>query len=265
MKKIKRSIWIVSAAGAAVLVLAVIVSALLAKNSVEHVNPRYGPIIESIYGLGKVKTDRVYEVKLGITKTLEKLYVHEGDIVRKKSPLVKFEGGLLFRAPFHGTVTNVAFNENQYVFPQQTVVRVEDLGTKYIEVSLEQQGALRVQPGQQVRVVFESIRGEVLQGKVAAIFSRNEEFLAHIEVPLAGNILPGMTADVAIEVDRKDNALLVPLSAISDGRIKLIRDGKRKTMQLKIGSVDGNWAEVVEGDVKVNDRILVQRQLEKKQ
>jgi multidrug efflux pump subunit AcrA (membrane-fusion protein) len=115
-----------------------------------------------------------------------------------------------------------------------------------------------------VRVVFESIRGEVLTGKVSAIFSRNEEFLAHIDVSLAENILPGMTADVAIEVSHKDKALLVPLSAISDGRIKLRRDGKRKTIKLKIGSIDGSWAEVVEGDVTVKDEILVPKPVEKK-
>lgn len=157
-------------------------------------------------------------------------------------------------------MTNIAFNENQYVFPQQVVIRVEDLSTKYIEVSLEQQGALRVQPGQPVRIVFESIRGEVLKGKVAAIFSRNEEFLAHIEVTLADNILPGMTADVAIEIDRKEKALLIPLSSVADGRVKIIRDGDRKIVKLKIGNIDGNWAEVLEGDVTVSDQVIVKRQ-----
>jgi macrolide-specific efflux system membrane fusion protein len=172
---------------------------------------------------------------------------------------VRFESDLLFRAPFAGTITNTAFHEDQYVFPQQAVIRLEDLSTKYIEVSLEQQGALRVKPGLPVRVVFESIRGEVLKGRVSAVFARNEEFLAHIDVPLAENVLPGMTADVAIEVNRKDKVLLVPLSAISDGRIKVKRDGKRKTVKLSIGSVDGNWAEVLEGDIDLKDQIMVSR------
>jgi macrolide-specific efflux system membrane fusion protein len=78
-------------------------------------------------------------------------------------------------------------------------------------------------------------------------------------VPLAENVLPGMTADVAIEVNRKDKVLLVPLSAISDGRIKVKRDGKRKTVKLSIGSVDGNWAEVLEGDIDLKDQIMVSR------
>ena len=264
MKKIRRSVWLWSAAGVVAVAVVFFSMYSFTNRQVDYISPRYGPIVEAIYGLGKVKTDNVYEVKLGVIKTLEKLYVREGSIVKKGAPLIRFEGDLLFRAPFAGTITNTPFHEDQYVFPQQIAVRLEDLTTKYIEVSLEQQGALRVKPDLPVRVVFESIRGEVFTGKVSAIFARNDEFLAHIEVPLADNILPGMTADVAIEVDKKEKALLVPLSAISDGRIKIKRDGKRRTVQLKIGSVDGNWAEVVEGDITLEDKILVSTRPEQK-
>jgi len=248
------------------LVIAALVVALIVwnqRNSIETVSAKRGPIIESIYGLGKVKADTVFEIKLGVVNIIERLYVSEGSMVKKNDPLVRFRGDLLFRAPFAGTVTNVGFNEKQFVFPQQVVVRVEDLTTKYIEVSLEQQGALRVQPGQPVRIVFESIRGEVLKGKVAAIFARNEEFLAHIKVKLADNVLPGMTADVAIEIGRKDNALLIPLSGVNDGRARIIRDGSRETVKLKIGGIDGNWAEVLEGDIKVSDQIIIKREKSK--
>jgi macrolide-specific efflux system membrane fusion protein len=262
MMVIRRSVWIWSVAVViAVLIIGISIYALTGRQN-EYVSPRYGPIVEAIYGLGKVKTDNVYEVKLAITKTLEKLYVREGEIVKKGAPLVRFEKDLIFRAPFSGTITNTPFHENQYVFPQQVVIRLEDLTTKYIEVSLEQQGALRVKPDLPVRVVFESIRGEVLKVKVAAVFSRNDEFLAHIEVPLAENVLPGMTADVSIEVDRKEKALLVPLSAVSDGRIRIVRDGKRETVKLKIGGIDGNWAEVLEGDVRDSDEILIRKRKE---
>lgn len=252
---------------ASVVTLVVVLAAtgyFVRRNSVDYVNPRYGPIVEAIYGLGKVKTERVYEVKLGVVKTVKRLYVQEGDTVQKGAPLVGFDGGLLFRAPFNGTVTLIAFREEQSVFPQQTVLRLEDLSTRYVEVSLEQEGALRVRPGQPVHVVFESLRGEQLAGKVAAIFSRNDEFLAHIDVPLAPNVLPGMTADVAIETGRKQNALLVPVSAIVDGRVRIRRDGKRKTVKLKIGNIDGNWAEVVKGDLRTTDQVIVKRDAIKK-
>jgi len=245
------------------LLLTLVLAALLmsiGRNSVDYVSPKYGPIVEAIYGLGKVKTDRVYEVKLSVVKAIEQLYVKEGDKVKKNDNLVKMEGDLYFRAPFDGTVTAIGYHQAQSVFPQQAVLRLENLENKYIEVSLEQQGALRVQTGQKVRVLFESIRGEQLTGEVASVFPRDEEFLAHIRLQgLGGNVLPGMTADVAIETGRRDKALLVPLSGVSDGRVRILRDGKKVVRELKIGSIDGNWAEVLEGDVKESDQVIIKR------
>lgn len=260
MKLIVKNIgWWVAAFISVMVLIAIGIFVTQKRSNIEYVEPRYGPIIEAIYGLGKVKTDDIYEVKLGVASAVEKLYVREGDKVKRNDLLVRFENDLVFRAPFAGTVTLIAHHKAQNVFPQQTVLRVENLSTKYIEVSLEQQGALRVRPGQPVRIIFESIRGEQLSGKISAVFPRDEEFLAHIDVSLADNVLPGMTADVAIEVDRKERALLVPLSAVSNGRIRVLRNGKRTTVKLKIGGIDGNWAEVVEGDLQQSDRIIVVR------
>lgn len=247
---------LVTIAGAA----GVLIGISIKNNNIEYVAPRTGDITESIYGLGKVKTDQIYEIKLAVVKTLEKLYVHEGDFVKQGQPLVEMEDDLIFKAPFSGTVTYIAFHEKQSLFPQQTVLRLEDLSKKYIEVSLEQQGALRVKKDQPVRILFESIRGEQLLGKVASIFARNEEFLAHISVDgLNDNVLPGMTADVAIEVGTRKDALLVPLSAVSNGRIKVLRNDRKKTIPITIGGVDGVWAEVIEGDLKKDDQIIIKK------
>ena len=39
------------------------------------VAPRAGEITESVYGLGKVKTNQHYELKLGIVSTIQKVLV----------------------------------------------------------------------------------------------------------------------------------------------------------------------------------------------
>jgi multidrug efflux pump subunit AcrA (membrane-fusion protein) len=241
-----------------VVLLSILTIYTVQKNKIEYVKPRNGEIIEAIYGLGKVKTDHFYEVKLGVSSTVIKVFVKEGVFVKKGDLLIRLEDGVDFYAPFAGTITEVNVSDRQIVFPQQAILRLEDFLSKYIEVSLEQQGALRVKPGQSVKVVFESIRGDVQQGRVSTIFSRNDEFLAHILVPgLSENILPGMTADIAIEIDRKANALLIPLMSINNGRVVIERDGKKMPLLLKIGSIDGNWAEVTEGDLKITDLIVV--------
>lgn len=229
------------------------------QNSAQFINPRRGEIVEAIYGLGKVKARRRFEVKIGILTDVQKVFVNEGDSVKKGAPLIQFSESGLFRAPFDGVITLVAAEEGETVVPQAPVVRLEDLSDKYVEVSLEQQGALRIQKGQRTQIVFESLRGEKLEGQVATIFSKNDEFLAHIEVTggLQPNVLPGMTADVAISVAQHENALLVPVAAINNGQVIVLRGGKRLKVPLKIGAIDGQMAQVIEGDLTENDQVLI--------
>jgi len=251
-------LWVSISVVLAVAVVALLIT--LQQRNVDYIHPRYGDVVEAIYGLGKVKSRSAYDLKLGIIKTIDRLYVKEGDRVNKGQPLVRMDDGTLFQAPIAGTVTLVAYTEAQQVFPQQTLLRIEDLHDRYVEVSLEQEGALRVQVAQPVRVMFESVRGETLQGQVDALFPRNEEFLVHINVPgLADNVLPGMTADVSIEVGEKHNVLLVPLSGVQGGQVRLRRDGKTLVVPVKLGIIDGNWAEVSEGDVHPEDEIIVMK------
>jgi multidrug efflux pump subunit AcrA (membrane-fusion protein) len=229
-------------------------------NNIDYVPIKRGPVIEAVYGLGKVKAEKFYEIKMSIIKEVEKYFVKEGSYVNKGDKLVAMVDGPVFVAPFSGTVTAINFSVSQQIFPQQTALRMDDIKNKYIEVSLEQQGALRVKAGLPVKVIFESLRGEVLKGKVESIFPQNDEFLAHISVDgLGDNILPGMTADVAIEIGRKDSAVLIPLSAISNGRIRLQRDNKKIVVPVKIGNVDGSWAEVLESELHDSDLIIIKK------
>ena len=94
MFKKYRWLWI----GGALLVLAgIVITAVAVRNSqVDYIKPRYGPIVEAIYGLGKVKTDRVYEVKLGVIKIVKRIYVREGMNVKRGDRLVSFDNDLVF-------------------------------------------------------------------------------------------------------------------------------------------------------------------------
>ncbi len=181
-------------------------------------------------------------------------FVNEGDFVKKGEPLIKFAEFKTVRAPFNGTVTSFDFENGQFVFPTDTVLILADLKNRYIEVSLEQEGALRVRPGQKTRVLFESLRGIVYHGKVKTIYPKADEFLIQIEVPeLKENILPGMTADATIEVRKHKNALLIPLASLSNGLAMAKRKGKKLKIAVKIGGIDGRWAQALEGDIKEGD------------
>ncbi|MCB9092473.1 MAG: efflux RND transporter periplasmic adaptor subunit [Halobacteriovoraceae bacterium] len=226
--------------------------------SFELISPKKGDITEAIYGLGTVNSHKFYEFKSAIPMTVEKIFVKEGDHVEADQRLLSLSSGQIRKAPFAGTVTELPVHETENVPPNFVIIQIQDLKDRYIEVSLEQEGALRVKEGQKCRIMFESLRGHHFEGAVSAFFPRRNEFLVHINVSnLDDNILPGMTADVSIEIGKKENVLLIPVSSIDSGMVSIKRDGKKMKVKLKIGHVQGNWAEVVEGDISLEDEIYV--------
>lgn len=230
---------------------------LLKKNETV-IHPKRGPITEAVYGLGKVESNHHYDVITGVLSTVEELFVLEGDQVKKGDPLVRMLNSVVLKTPIDGTVTLVKFKEGEAVLPRDPIVRVEDLTDCYIELSLEQEAALRVRSGMKARVSFESIRHKVIEGKVKAIFPRQDEFLARIEVgKLEPGVLPGMTADVVIEIGNSRKALLIPAKAVTNGLITLRKKGKWVKEKIEIGYVDGTHVEVVSPELSEEDELKV--------
>lgn len=222
------------------------------------IHPERADIDEAVYGLGKVKSSHRYEVITGIISTVTKRYVNEGDTVQKGAPLIKLNEQVLFRAPFNGTITYVNFFEGETAIPNVTVLRLENLQQKYIELSLEQQTILRVRLNQEARVSFESLRGNTLSGKVVAIFPRQDEFIVNIKVDqLDENILPGMTADVTIQIGKIKNAITLPLSAVKNGFITLKRNGRWEKVKADIGKIDGLSVEIKNPPLSEQDFVRV--------
>ncbi len=225
-----------------------------------------GPVLESVYGIGTVTASKSYQVKLGVTSTVRKLYVKEGDPVKRGQPLVELEGTVSVAAPFDGTVTYLPVKIGENVFAQSVILSLADLKDRYIVVSLEQRAVLRVRQGQKARISFESMRGESFEGAVQSVYSHENNFLVRIGVAnLPPQILPGMTADVAIGIAEIPDALLAPLAAIEEGKVWVKRgSGRAQAVEIKIGIVDGETVQIVSGGVQEGDRLLIKKEAEKK-
>ena len=231
---------------------------MLWNSRVDRVVPRMGPVVEAVYGLGTVIAPRTYQVKTAVNQSIREIYVKEGDLVASGARLMRLDDSGVSRAPFGGTITSVPFKRGEILFPGTpalTLVNLEDL---LLEVSLEQQSALRIQREQKAFISFESIRGEKLEGKVESVFPRDAQFIVRIQLgKFPRGILPGMTADVAIETGRKANVLSIPLRSISSGKVSIRRAGKKMKETIQVGVVDGEWAEVTSENIRVDDEILV--------
>jgi membrane fusion protein, macrolide-specific efflux system len=258
MKKTDKKIAI-SAAVITIIILLFIIRHINANNK-NIVKPRLGPIVEAVYALGTVKSDKIYNLKIGISSTIKKLYVTEGQSIARGGILLSTDAGVSFYAPFQGAITRVYCEEGEIVLPGSQALTMMDLRKTYVQVSLDQNSALRIRKGQRAELSVETIRGRKLTGVVESIYPSNGQFLARIGIAsMPPEVLPDMTADVAIEVARKENALLIPLVAIKNGVVLVRRDRKRKNIMVSVGAIDGAWGEVLDNSIKSTDEIFIEK------
>lgn len=224
-----------------------------------RIHPTHGELTEAVYGLGKVKSNHRYEIKLGVTANIKKVFVREGDSVQKDQALIKADESV-FKSPFAGVVTLVTIYEGETASPQIVLLRVENLDDRFIELSLEQDAAMRIQKDQNAKISFESMRGQTLNGKVSAIFPRGSEFVTNVSVEnLDKKILPGMSADVSIEIG-KITGTLVPAKALRNGLLKIERNGKIQNLKVDVGLIDGLSAEIKGDNLKSTDYVLTPKE-----
>lgn len=217
-------------------------------------------VVEAVYGLGLVKTDRRFEVKIGVISTVKELFVKEGDFVQQDSLLLTLEGMPSFRAPFAGTITNILHQKGETVFAQSMILRLEDLTDRYVEVSLEQNSILKLEPGMPALLGFEHSMGEQINAQVSSIFSRNGEFVVRVESDhFPPRILPGMSVDVTFVVGKRENALLVPIDGVKNNEVLRIRNGIKQPITISTGFKDHRFIEVRSGDLVESDLVVEQR------
>ena len=147
----------------------------------------------------------------------------------------------LIRAPFSGTVTRLPFREGDTVTTSDTVVSVVGTGKMQIEGNIAETDISRVKIGEPAQVTLDAYGPNVnFDAKVIKIdlSATALEGVATYKTTLEFNqndsrILPGLTANVDILSDKRDNVLYVPLRNVieSDGKtfVKVLTDAKSGT------------------------------------
>jgi multidrug efflux pump subunit AcrA (membrane-fusion protein) len=216
-------------------------------NKGEWVSLKKSKITEAIYGLATLESDETFRFRLGITSQIKKLFVKEGDQVKKGHQLLKLQEGAVILSPIDGVVTQLDTKENETVFPNANLITVMNLEKLVLSITLEQASAIKVQTSQKVHIQFESMTGSPLKGVVRSIYPKEGQFVIKVDLEhTPSNILPGMTADTAIVVGEKQEALLAPRRAVQKGMLIIKKDGKKKKIAVNVGFQDNENVEIKE-------------------
>ena len=60
-----------------IIILLLISFGFYKKNQIHYLSLKTGDVAEAIYGLGKVKSDQIFEVKIGIMTTIRKIFFRD--------------------------------------------------------------------------------------------------------------------------------------------------------------------------------------------
>lgn len=144
----------------------------------------------------------------------------------------------------------------KYFKEGQNFFELSDLSDVWVEMDVYEHDSSLVQIGQHIELEFTALPGEKITGKVDFIDPVIDEKSRTLKVRttiknISGQLKPGMTANAVLNIDIKENTLVVPRSSIID-------TGKRKVVWTKVNK-DKFKAQVIhsgyesEGYVEIKD------------
>jgi HlyD family secretion protein len=200
------------------------------------------------------------------------------------------------RAPVDGTVVGRTVDVGQTVaasLQAPTLFTIaQDLRNMQVDTNVDEADVGRVKVGQTTTFTVDSFPGRTFNGEVVQIRKAPlvvQNVVTYDVVVTAKNpdqrLLPGMTANVRIVIDQKESVLQVPNAALRfrpagveaperertgrpagggrgggppSGRVYVLGpDGKPAPLSLQLGIGDGTFTEVVRGDVKEGQMVIV--------
>lgn len=180
-------------------------------------------------------------------------------------------------APFDGVVTRRGCSPGDYVYPGEgggegslfTVMRTDVVR---VVVAIPERDISLVLPGVAAEVMFDSLVGMRVSGKVArvgySVNPANRTMRAEIDVPNPkGDIRPGMFGSVTLKLGKGPaDAVRVPVGAVlglppssidekANAVVYVYRDGKARRTRVRVSYNDGKEAEILSG-LTAEDRIV---------
>lgn len=167
----------------------------------------------------------------------------EGSVVQTRGSLLQAKTNLrysIIRSPVDGVVISRAIDVGQTVaasFSTPTLFTIaQDLTKMQIEVSVDEADISRIQLNQKASFTVDSypeqtFRGKVIQIRSAPVITQN--VVTYVVVVTVDNsdlkLKPGMTANVSVEVAKKDDVLKLPPAALRFKPKTKGNEGKEKT------------------------------------
>ncbi|KQU49982.1 hypothetical protein ASG72_18405 [Bosea sp. Leaf344] len=160
------------------------------------------------------------------------------------------------RAPFDGVVGLRSVSVGDFVAGGKTLVTLTNIDPIKVDFRVPEIFLSRVKVGQAISIKVDALAGREFEGRIFAIDPvvdiNGRAIRLRASVPNADLALkPGLFARIVIQVDQRENAMVVPETAVMpDGvgkMVYVVENGKAKRVSVEIGKRLPGKVEVVKG------------------
>jgi multidrug resistance efflux pump len=167
-----------------------------------------------VEAFGLVKSKNVKSISVELPVSVKKLYVNEGQRVKKNDVLVDFndkyskgkEGKTLSNEIKNGVVCQLECNEGDKIAPDAKIFSIVDLDNLYIEANVAEEFIKDVKVGSTVSIVPYADKTKTYKGKVTAISGcaalKNGETTVPVSISIDESntiLLPNYNVEVSIK------------------------------------------------------------------
>jgi membrane fusion protein, multidrug efflux system len=163
-------------------------------------------------------------------------------------------------APADGEIIKRDGEIGQLLTPQQPLFWMKSSESLRIVTEVNEEDISLVKIGQNVLIRADAFPDKIFNGKVQAITPKGDpvartyrvrvEFIEDVPLQI------GMTAETNIIISKKENALLVPSSAVTENNLWIVDKGKLINQKVKLGIKGLNQIEILDG-VREDSNIVV--------
>jgi len=156
-----------------------------------------------------------------------------------------------------GVVTARHVDEGNLVAPGQRIVSLAEIETVKVLVAVPERYGGQIRQGMPARIAVDAFKDRTFEAEVYSVYPALDEqtHTIRVEIRLANDELPlrpGMYARVALVLDHRDNAVVVPRDVIMGGKIDppyvyVVAEGVASKRFVEIGLKEGARYEVTSG------------------
>jgi RND family efflux transporter MFP subunit len=151
-------------------------------------------------------------------------------------------------APIDGMVLRRDGEPGEMVDPATAVFWIGEPRPLRVTADVDEEDVPRIRPGQKTLLKADAFPGQVFEGRLAAITPKGDPvqktYRVRIALPDDTPLLIGMTIEANIVVRETPDAVLVPTTALREGALFVVADGRAVRREVAVGVQGPRLAEI---------------------